>query len=107
MLPSAGMKLSHAPKFLEQWVGKFGFQESAASGVGIVELTVLVLYLVPRTRVLGAILMTGYLGGAVATHVRVSDYFVIPLLLGIFAWAGIFLRDERLQELLPLVRSER
>jgi hypothetical protein len=48
--------------------------------------------------------MTGYLGGAVATHVRVSDAFVIPLALGVFAWGGLFLRDARLRELLPLNR---
>ena len=62
------------------------------------------VYVFPRTRVLGAILMTGYLGGAIATHVRVGDAFVIPLLLGIAAWAGLFLRDYRLEELLPATR---
>ena len=102
---SGAMKLSHAPKFIEQWVGKFGFQESAATGVGILELACITLYLIPRTRVLGAILVAAYLGGAVATHVRVGDVFVLPALLGVFAWAGLYLRDERLQELLPLTKK--
>jgi hypothetical protein len=62
-----------------------------------------VLYLIPRTAVLGAIVLTGYLGGAVATHVRVSDpTFVAPLILGILIWLGVFLRDERLCALVPL-----
>ena len=70
--------------------------------IGIVELLCVVVYLIPRTSVLGAILMTGYFGGAVATHVRVSDNFAIPLVLGVFVWVGLFLRDARLRELLPL-----
>ena len=106
MLPSAAMKLSHAPKFIEAWTGKFGFPESAATGVGILELTCLALYLVPRTRVLGGILVAAYLGGAVATHVRAGDPFIVPVLLGILAWGGLYLRDERLQELLPLVKGK-
>ena len=107
MLPSGAMKLSHSAKFLEGWT-KFGYEESTATTIGIVEIAVLALYLIPKTRVLGAILVTGYLGGAVATHVRVGDpAFVTPLLLGVFAWAGLYLRDERLQELLPLVKSDK
>lgn len=70
--------------------------------IGIVELLCVVVYLIPRTSVLGAILITGYFGGAVATHVRVSDAFVIPLVLGVLAWGGLFLRDARLRELLQL-----
>jgi hypothetical protein len=105
MLPSSVMKLIHAPQFIEMWTGKFGFQESAATGVGILELLCVVVYLVPQTRILGTILVTGYFGGAVATHVRVGDPFVAPLLLGIFAWGGLYLRDERLHELLPLTKS--
>lgn len=101
---SASMKLSHAAGFVEQWV-KFGYPENTATPLGIVELSCAVLYAVPKTRVLGAILLTGYLGGAVATHVRVGDVFFMPLVLGIIAWAGLFLRDARLRELLPLVRD--
>jgi hypothetical protein len=107
MLPSGAMKLSHSAKFLEGWT-KFGYPESAATPIGIVELAVLALYLIPKTRVLGAILVTGYLGGAVATHARMSDpAFVTPVILGVIAWAGVYLRDERLQELLPLVKDDK
>jgi hypothetical protein len=107
MMLSATMKLVQPAQFLADWVGKFGYPEGAARPIGVVELTCVVLYLVPRTRVLGAILVTGYLGGAVATHVRLGEpAFVAPVLLGIIAWGGLFLRDERLQELLPLVKGK-
>jgi hypothetical protein len=105
MVFSASMKLMHAPAFLEQWVGKFGYPESSATGIGLLELACAIVYVIPRTAVLGAVLVTGYLGGAVATHVRIGDpSFMMPLLLGILAWAGIYLRDERLHALLPLRR---
>ncbi len=102
---SGGMKLAHSAQFLEQW-GKFGFTEGQATPIGIVELFCVALYLLPKTRVLGAILVTGYLGGAIVTHVRSDQPFVLPALLGVFAWGGLFLRDARLQALLPLVESE-
>src|SRR5207245_10593611 len=57
---------------------------------------------VPRTSVLGAILLTAYLGGATATHVRIGEPFFMPILLGVLVWGGLFLRDERLRALLPL-----
>jgi len=102
LLVSAGMKLARPPQVIEGFVVKFGYQESAILGIALVELACAILYAVPRTAVLGAILVTGYLGGATATHVRVSDAFVAPVLLGVMAWAGLYLRDERLRRLLPL-----
>ncbi len=105
LVASASMKLSHAPAFLENWA-HFGYGEGQATPIAIVEILCALTYAFPKTRVLGAILVTGYLGGAVATHVRVSDVFLPPLLLGIFAWQGLFLRDPRLAALLPLVREE-
>ena len=100
---SASMKLSHAPQVVEMFTGKFGFEESALIPIGILEI-VTVLYLIPRTAVLGAILIAAYLGGAVVTHLRVGDPFVMPALLGVLAWGGLFLRDTRLRALLPLRR---
>jgi hypothetical protein len=103
MVFSASMKLMHSPQFIEQWVGKFGYQESAATGIGLLELACVVVYAIPRTAVLGAVLLTGYLGGAVATHVRLGDpSFVAPVVLGIIAWAGLYLRDDRVRALLPM-----
>jgi hypothetical protein len=105
MFFSGSIKLSHAAPFLEKW-SAFGYPVGAATPIGIVEIACVVVYVVPKVRVLGAILMTGYLGGAIATHVRVGDVFIAPLVLGIFVWAGLFLRDKRLQALLPFVSPE-
>ena len=93
-LPSAAFKLMAKPEFLEQWT-KFGYAESTARPIGVVELLCVVIYLVPPTRVFGAILLTGYLGGAVSTHVRADQPFVMPILVGVVVWGGIFLRDAR------------
>ena len=101
LLGSALMKLLHNPMIVEKLQQQFGYSEALLTPIGIVELLCAVVYLIPKTSVLGAILMTGYFGGAVATHVRVSDAFVIPLVLGVLAWGGLFLRDARLRELLP------
>ena len=92
MLLSGVMKLTHNPKVVEAFTTKFGYQgESSLTIIGLLEVACVVVYAVPRTAVLGAILMTGYLGGAVATHVRVLDpSFVTPFLLGVFAWGGLY-----------------
>lgn len=76
-----------------------GYPESLALGIGILELVCTVVYVIPRTSVLGAILLTGYLGGATATQVRVDDPFFAPIVL---VWGGLFLRDNRLRDFLPL-----
>ena len=84
---------------------KLGYPESVIVGLGLVLLASAFLYLVPRTAILGAILLTGYLGGAVATHVRVGDplfHVLFPVFFGALLWGGLWLRDRRLQELLPL-----
>jgi hypothetical protein len=84
---------------------QLGYPESVLLGLGIVLITCTVLYLIPRTSILGAILLTGYLGGAVATHVRVGQgpfEILFPVFLGVMLWAGLFLRDDRLRTLLPL-----
>ncbi len=105
MAMSASMKLLRTPQVLEGW-GKSGYPEGSLLAIGLVELCCAVLYAVPRTAVLGAILVTGYLGGATATHVRAGEAaFVAPVVLGILAWGGLFLRDPRLRALLPLRRD--
>jgi hypothetical protein len=71
-------------------------------GLGIVEIACALVYAIPQTAVLGAILVTGYLGGAIATHVRIHDDFVPPLIMGVLAWLALYLRDARLRALLPL-----
>jgi hypothetical protein len=80
---------------------RLGWPETIAMALGIVELTCAVVYAIPQTAVLGAILLTGYLGGAVATHVRIEEGFAPPLVMGVLAWLGIYLRDGRLRALIP------
>lgn len=101
LLFSAAMKLVKAAPVVEGFT-RFGYSEDVAFPIGVVELICTLLYLVPRTSLLGAILLTGYLGGATATHLRVGDPFIFPILLGVLVWGGIFLRDMRLRALLPL-----
>ncbi len=86
-------------------MAKYGYPESAVQPLGIAALLSVALYAIPRTAVLGAILLTGYLGGAVATHVRAGDPWfniLLPVLFGMLLWGGLYLRDERLRALLPL-----
>lgn len=84
---------------------ELGYPESVIVGLGIVLLVCTILYAIPRTSVLGAILLTGYLGGAVATHVRVGGPLfnvIFPVIFGAVIWGGLYLRDERLRALVPL-----
>ena len=85
---------------------ELGYPESVILPLGIVLLAATILYVVPRTAVLGGILLTGYLGGAVATHVRVGNplfgHTLFPVYLGALLWGGLCLRDRRLRALLPL-----
>ena len=74
----------------------------------VIEAILAILYLVPQTAVLGAILLTGYLGGAPATHVRINDpTWVVPVVTGVLLWLGLYLRDEKLRALVPLRRRDR
>jgi hypothetical protein len=103
-LPSALFKLVQPGEFLAQWSKMY--PPATARPIGVVELSCVVLYFVPATRVLGAILLTGYLGGAIATHVRGGEaIFVVPLLIGVMLWGGLFLRDTRLRQLLPMTKA--
>lgn len=101
LLFSASMKVLKLPAAMEGFA-RMGYPEYVALPLGIVELTCTVLYLIPRTSVLGAILLTGYLGGATATHLRIGEPFHMAIILGILVWGGLYLRDERLRALIPL-----
>jgi len=101
LLFSGAMKLMRTPSVVEGFT-HLGYDHSVALGIGIVELLCTILYLIPRTSVLGAILLTGYLGGATATHLRIGEPFYAAVLLGVSVWGGLFLRDERLRVLIPL-----
>lgn len=101
LLVSGAMKLVKSAPVVEGFV-RFGYPESLALGIGLVELACVAIYVIPRTSVLGAILLTGYLGGATATHLRIGDPFFAPIVLGVLVWGGLFFRDARLRALLPL-----
>jgi DoxX-like family len=102
---SAVMKLMK-PAPVVQGFARYGYPESQILVIGILELSCSVIYAIPRTSVLGAILLTGYLGGATATNVRVGDpSFYATVTLGVLVWLGLYLRDARLRALLP-VRSQ-
>jgi hypothetical protein len=103
---SGGMKLSHNPGLVEQFVGKLGYPESSLTPIGAIEVTCAILYAIPNTSVLGAALLTAYLGGAVATHVRIGEGFLPAIILGVLVWGGLFLRDGRIRALLPLRKPE-
>ena len=101
MVFSAVMKLLK-PATVVQGCAQFGIPESHIIPLGIVELACTILYVIPRTSVLGAILLTGYLGGATATTARVGEAFIMPVTVGVVLWGGLFLRDPRLRALIPL-----
>jgi hypothetical protein len=94
------------PALLLEEIHRLGESEIPLIPLGVLQFTVGVLYLIPRTSILGAILLTGFLGGAEAIQIRVSGsgtfLIMLPLLLGLLAWGGIWLRDERLRNLIPL-----
>jgi hypothetical protein len=119
--PWAGIIVSAIPVLflLMDTVGKFikpepvvtgtlelGYQESVIVPLGIILLVSVVLYVIPKTSIIGAILLTGYLGGAVATHVRLSNplftHQLFPVYLGVLLWLGLYLRDRRIRGLLPI-----
>lgn len=85
---------------------QLGYPERVISGLGILLLACVVLYVIPRTALLGAILLTGYLGGAVASHVRIGSplfsHVLFPVYLAVLLWGGLWLREDRLRELFPL-----
>lgn len=105
LLLDAIMKLVKPAPVVEATV-RLGYPEGVIFGLGIVLLICVVLYLIPLTSILGAILLTGYLGGAVATHVRVGDplfsHVLFPVYIALLLWGGLFLREPRLRALIPL-----
>lgn len=102
-LASAGMKLM-APDKAREGMKPMGLPERLIFPLGVLEITCVAIYLFPPTAVLGAILLTGYLGGAICTHLRVGDTIFPHIVIGIIVWLGIFLRDQKLRSLIPFRR---
>jgi hypothetical protein len=105
---------SVAPKLLgipvaEETMAALGWPPGYAFGIGLLELSLVVLYLIPQTGVLGAVLTTGLLGGAMATQIRVDNplfsHILFSLYLGLFMWGGLWLRSPRLRALFPILRA--
>jgi len=104
LMISGVMKLMRPPAVVLGFA-HFGYPERLMLAIGALELTCAIIYAIPRTSVLGAILVVGYMGGATATNVRVGDSWVMPVLIGVLAWFGLFLRDDRVRALIPLKTS--
>jgi len=106
LLFSASLKFIRPPAVVEMFA-HLGWPERSVVPLGILELTCALLFLIPRTAVLGAILVAGYMGGAIATHARVGEPFFVQAGVGLLAWLGLYLREPRLGELIPLRRPMR
>jgi hypothetical protein len=100
-LLSAFFKLKGGPE-LEQGFEHLGLPLTMRLPLAALELTCVAIYLIPWTAVLGAVLLGGYMGGAICAHWRAGDPVVIPILVGVAVWAGLYLREERLRFLLPI-----
>ena len=106
LLTSARWKLTHSPFYVREWA-RIGYAPAALNGIGYVQVTCIVLYLIPQTAVLGTVLLTGYLGGAIASYVRMGEPspVLVPLTTCLLAWLGTYLREPRLWSLLPIRRG--
>ena len=97
------------PAFVVEAMVQLGYPETVIVPIGIVLTACTVLYMIPRTAVLGAILLTGHLGGAVATHVRHNQGIfpiIFPIIIGLLVWGGLWLRDNRVRALIPLRQGD-
>jgi hypothetical protein len=103
-LMGAFMMITKNPQALEG-MAKYGWPASSLTTIMTLELGSLIVYLIPQTAVLGAVLLTGYLGGAVATHLRAGEPPVAALVVACLVWGGIYLREPRLRALLPFRKA--
>lgn len=101
LLSSGAMKLAKPPAVVDGFA-HLGIPVRLIVGIAILEIACTVVYLIPQTAALGAVLLTGYLGGATLTHLRVGEPVYAPVVLGVLVWLGLFLRDRRVRAILPL-----
>jgi hypothetical protein len=97
---SAFMKFKGGPEMVEGW-NHFGWPEQSIPLIGALEAVSVLFYMIPKTAFLGAVLLTGYMGGAIATHLRVQEAVPTQVIFGVVIWGALYLRDERLRQLLP------
>ena len=105
VLTSSRWKLTSDPWYVREWI-RIGWQASALPQIAALQLIAIALYVIPPTAVLGVVLLTGYLGGAIASYVRIGEWYppLVPFGTALLARAGIYLREPRLRALLPLRR---
>ena len=105
LMTADGLVQLFAPAVLQADMATIGFPAAQSPVLGVMTLSCALVYAVPRSATLGAILLTGFLGGAIAMHFRIGEIGTVPqvicFILGAMAWAGLYLRDPRLRELLP------
>jgi hypothetical protein len=101
ILWSVRQKLTLSPFYVREW-GRIGYQMNTLAPMAYLQTSFMILYLIPRTSMLGMVLLTGYFGGAIASYVRIGEPFPFPL--GTCFWAGLYLREERVRALLPFRR---
>ena len=106
VLMSSRWKLTSNPWYVREWA-RIGWKTPDLPFIASLQLGAILLYVIPRTSVLGAVILTGYLGGAIASYVRIGELYppLVPLTTAMLAWLGIYLRDERLRALLPIRRG--
>jgi hypothetical protein len=102
-LLSAFLKIKGGPE-LAKGIAHLGLPDSMILPLSILEICCVVIYLIPATSVLGGILLAGYIGGAICTHWRVGDPFVVQIVVGLLVWLGLYLREDRLKALIPFRR---
>ena len=103
VLMSSRWKLTSNPWYVQEW-GRIGWKTQDLPFIASLQLGAVLLYVIPRTSLLGAVILTGYLGGAIATYVRIGELYppLVPLTTALLAWLGIYLREKRLRQLLPI-----
>src|SRR5215471_8705162 len=108
VLISSRWKLTENPGYVHEWA-RIGWKTPDLPFIASLQLGAILLYVIPQTSVLGAVILTGYLGGAIASYVRIGAYYppLVPLTTAMLAWLGIYLRDERIRALLPIRKSVR
>ena len=108
VLSSARWKLTSNPWYVGEWE-RIGWDPSALPVIASLQLAAIVLFLIPPTAVLGVVLLTGYMGGAIASYVRIGEWYppLVPFSTAALAWLGLYLREERLRALLPIRRKAR
>lgn len=106
LVTTSSMKIAHAPKMVEG-LTHAGIPENAIVPIALLELVCLALYLMPRTMVLGAVLLTGYFGGAIVVHIVGGESIFPIIMIGVMAWGGIYFRVPGIESLMPLRRNDR